>query len=186
MVFLVVMPLLAGFANFLVPLMIGARDVAFPRLNALSYWLFALGGVVLMLSFFAEGWCGAGGLDGVPTALDAGSRQRPGPVDPLPPHPHGIVARGRDQLHRDDPQHADARDVVDADAALRLVDPALRVAPHGHPADALPRASRSCSSTGESRSGPGTSRRTSSTRRREDHPSSTSTRSGSSAIPRCT
>ncbi len=55
MVFLVVVPILAGFANYLVPLMVGARDVAFPRLNALSYWLFALGGVVLMLSFFAKG-----------------------------------------------------------------------------------------------------------------------------------
>jgi len=55
MVFLVVVPLLAGFGNFLVPLMIGARDVAFPRLNALSYWLFAFGGAVLMLSFFASG-----------------------------------------------------------------------------------------------------------------------------------
>jgi len=55
MVFLVVVPLLAGFANFLVPLMIGARDVAFPRLNALSYWLFFLGGSILMLSFFADG-----------------------------------------------------------------------------------------------------------------------------------
>jgi cytochrome c oxidase subunit 1 len=55
MVFLVVVPILAGLANYLVPLMLGARDVAFPRLNALSYWLFALGGVVLMLSFFAKG-----------------------------------------------------------------------------------------------------------------------------------
>ncbi len=55
MVFLVVVPILAGFANYLVPLMIGARDVAFPRLNALSYWLFLLGGIVLMLSFFADG-----------------------------------------------------------------------------------------------------------------------------------
>src|SRR5262245_39109349 len=55
MVFLVVVPFFAGLANFLVPLMIGARDVAFPRLNALSYWLFLMGGLVLMLSFFADG-----------------------------------------------------------------------------------------------------------------------------------
>ncbi len=55
MVFLVVVPILAGFGNFLLPLMIGARDMAFPRLNAFSYWMFLLGGIVLMLSFFAGG-----------------------------------------------------------------------------------------------------------------------------------
>jgi cytochrome c oxidase subunit 1 len=55
MIFLVVVPIFAGFANYLVPLQIGARDVAFPRLNALSYWLFLFGGLVLMLSFFAAG-----------------------------------------------------------------------------------------------------------------------------------
>ena len=55
MVFLVIVPILAGFGNFLVPLMIGAKDVAFPRLNALSYWLFLFGGIVLYASFFATG-----------------------------------------------------------------------------------------------------------------------------------
>ncbi len=55
MIFLVVMPTLTGFANYLVPLMIGARDMAFPRLNALSYWLFLFGGLLLYFSFLAGG-----------------------------------------------------------------------------------------------------------------------------------
>ena len=66
MVFLVVVPLFAGLANFLIPLMIGARDVAFPRLNALSYWLFLLGGAVLMLSFFADGGAASSGWTAYP------------------------------------------------------------------------------------------------------------------------
>ena len=46
--------------------MIGARDVAFPRLNALSYWLFAFGGLVLMLSFFAQGGAATSGWTAYP------------------------------------------------------------------------------------------------------------------------
>jgi cytochrome c oxidase subunit 1 len=63
MIFLVVMPLSAGLANYLVPLMIGARDVAFPRLNAFGYWVFVIGGLFMYSSFlFAQapngGWFG--------------------------------------------------------------------------------------------------------------------------------
>jgi cytochrome c oxidase subunit 1 len=61
MIFLVIVPILAGFGNYLVPLMIGARDMAFPRLNALSYWLYVLGGVVLYMSFFSKGGAASSG-----------------------------------------------------------------------------------------------------------------------------
>ncbi len=55
MIFLVIVPVWAGFANFLLPLMIGARDMAFPRLNAFSYWMFLFGGIILLGSFFSAG-----------------------------------------------------------------------------------------------------------------------------------
>jgi cytochrome c oxidase subunit 1 len=52
MVFLFVVPVMAGFGNYFVPLMIGARDMAFPRLNALSFWLLLMGGIVFYASIF--------------------------------------------------------------------------------------------------------------------------------------
>ena len=67
MIFFVVMPMLFGFANYLIPLMIGARDMAFPRLNALSFWLTAFGGILLYFSFL-----GANGLYGAGNAPDVG------------------------------------------------------------------------------------------------------------------
>ena len=55
MIFLVVMPMMFGFANYFVPLMIGARDMAFPRLNAFSFWLLPFGGFLLHFSVLAGG-----------------------------------------------------------------------------------------------------------------------------------
>jgi cytochrome c oxidase subunit I len=64
MIFLVVVPGLLGFANYMVPLMIGARDVAFPRLNALGFWVQAFGGLMLYFSFATGGL----NLGGAPAA----------------------------------------------------------------------------------------------------------------------
>ena len=67
MVFLAIMPFGSAFFNYLIPLMIGARDVAFPRLNALSYWVFLVGGLFLNASFLVGappnvGWFGYANL----------------------------------------------------------------------------------------------------------------------------
>ena len=67
MIFFVAMPMVFGFANYLVPLMIGARDMAFPRLNAFSFWMSALGGLLLYFSFL-----GGDGLYGAGSAPDVG------------------------------------------------------------------------------------------------------------------
>ncbi|MFZ2169015.1 MAG: cbb3-type cytochrome c oxidase subunit I, partial [Methylococcaceae bacterium] len=51
MIFLYSLPILSGFSNYLWPLMLGSRDMAFPRLNALSYWIFLFAGIFLYASF---------------------------------------------------------------------------------------------------------------------------------------
>jgi len=81
MIFFVIMPILVGtFGNFLIPLMVGARDMAFPKLNMLSFWVGAVAGVILLTSFFvpggpaAAGWTSYAPLSAVPiyTGVDWG------------------------------------------------------------------------------------------------------------------
>jgi cytochrome c oxidase subunit 1 len=67
MIFFVIMPVMFGFGTYLIPLMIGARDMAFPRLNAFSFWMTAFGGLLLYYSFI-----GGNGLYGAGEAPDVG------------------------------------------------------------------------------------------------------------------
>src|SRR2546428_11989192 len=77
MILLAIVPLLVGFANYLVPLMIGAPDIAYPRLNALSFWLSLGGGIILYFSLLAggapdTGWLSYASLAGRSFAPGAG------------------------------------------------------------------------------------------------------------------
>lgn len=78
MIFFVVMPFLIGVGVYLLPLMIGARDMAFPRLNALSFWLFFFGGILLYYSFLTQsgapdvGWFAYAPLSEKPFSLNKG------------------------------------------------------------------------------------------------------------------
>ncbi len=77
MIFMVVMPLSAAFFNFVIPLAIGARDVAFPRLNAFSYWVFLFGAILIHGSFMVDqvpdaGWFSYANLTEKPFSVNQG------------------------------------------------------------------------------------------------------------------
>lgn len=77
MVFMVIMPLSVSFFNFVIPLAIGARDVAFPRLNALSFWIFLFGGILMNVSFLVDqvpdaGWFSYANLTEKPFSVNRG------------------------------------------------------------------------------------------------------------------
>ena len=60
MIFLAIIPMLAGFSNYIAPLQIGARDMAFPRLNAFALWMFVFGGILIYMSFLYDGGAAGG------------------------------------------------------------------------------------------------------------------------------
>ena len=109
MVFLAVMPLSSAFFNFLVPLQIGARDVAFPRLNAFSLWTFVAGAIIVNISWLfqaanASAWFNpADGHDGH-RALGRLVRLRPADRGRVLGHRYGLLdlrtSGARDRLHR--------------------------------------------------------------------------------------
>src|SRR5215203_376360 len=71
MIFLGVVPLsVGGFGNYLVPLQVGASDMAFPRLNMLSYWIYVAGGIVMLASFFVPGGAANSGWTSYPPLAD--------------------------------------------------------------------------------------------------------------------
>ncbi len=87
MIFLFIMPASAAFMNYLIPLMIGARDVAFPRLNALSWWIFFFGGIFLYSTFVFGTSVAPVGPDGISGNLAAGGG--PGSFNWLAASPDG-------------------------------------------------------------------------------------------------
>ena len=116
MVFGAIMPAFVGFANWQIPMMIGAPDMAFARLNNWSFWLLPFAATLLVLSFFMPGGAPGRGLDDVRAAHGADGH-RHGPHHLRRAHPGHELDPGLDQHHHHHPQHARAGD--DADEACR-------------------------------------------------------------------
>jgi cytochrome c oxidase subunit 1 len=75
MVFLAIMPLGIGLANYFVPLMIGARDLAFPRLNAFGYWVYSLGGLMIYTCRRTPAWASTSTPSACSSAVSARPRR---------------------------------------------------------------------------------------------------------------
>lgn len=93
MIFFVIIPLLTGaFGNFLIPLMIGAKDMAFPKLNMMSYWFMWPAFLVISSSFFVDGGASGSGWTGYPTLSSSSMSAGQGFQSPASPHSgHGQI-----------------------------------------------------------------------------------------------
>ena len=181
MVYLFAVPFGFALANYLVPLQIGAPDLAFPRLNALSYWLYLFGGVIMLLGFLTDGGAAAFGWFAYPPL--SGPTGSPGLgadlwiVAIILTGTSGTLECG--QRHHD--RHDDARARHDD---VPHADPDVEPVPHElHGAGRVPRADRRADHAARPTGG---SAPTSSTRPTAGRRSCSSTCSGSSATPRCT
>jgi len=128
MIFLFIIPVFAGFANFVLPLMIGAPDMAFPRLNALSFWLLPIAGVMILGSFLRARRVVRVRLDGVRAALRP-RRPRPDLLHARRPVCGGVVDCDCVELSDHDYHDAGARHELLSHAAAgvgELLDIAAR------------------------------------------------------------
>ena len=115
MIFFVAMPILFGFINYMLPLMIGARDMAFPRLNAWGFWMTAFGGLILYFSFF-----GGSGLYGTADLSGVFARAQHRLLDHRVARERLRQHRHRDQYRDHDTMHALSGDDLGQDASFRL------------------------------------------------------------------
>src|SRR3954454_21057279 len=83
MIFLFIIPMLAGLGNYIVPLQIGAPDMAFPRINALSFWMLPLGAILLLMGFLTPGGAAAAGWTSYPPLTERLPLSSPGPGQDL-------------------------------------------------------------------------------------------------------
>ena len=111
MVFGMIMPAFAGFANWMIPLMIGAPDMALPRLNNLSFWILPFAGIMLLSTLFMAG--------GAP-ATQSADRQWISIRDVFRALVGDLIDSRFDQYHRHDSEYARARYDVNDDAPVRL------------------------------------------------------------------